>query len=166
MGQPPSLNISSVGTTSALATITPPPGGCTPVSYVVSHARARTLDAPARTAVPAAGTRTARLGNLAAGVEYEATAVGVCADGTATPPSAPVRFTASAPPPPSDLPTLAQKFWAEDTESSCYNGCYVGCVAMRPTVPPCAPRRSAAAAHRPRRPPGLNLNRPPLRLPP
>jgi hypothetical protein len=137
-----------VGTTSALATISPPPGGCTPVSYVVSHARARTLDAPARTTVPAAGTRTARLGNLAAGVEYEATAVGVCADGTATPPSAPVHFTARGPPPPSDppprcpaLPTLAQKFWAEDLDADCNPyGCYFGCVAMRLAVPPCVPR--------------------------
>jgi hypothetical protein len=82
-----------VDATSALATITPPPGGCTPVSYVISHARARTLDAPARTPVPAVGGRTARLGNLAVGVEYEATAVGVCADGTRTPPSPPALFT-------------------------------------------------------------------------
>ena len=68
-----------------------------PVSYIVSHARAHTLDVPARTAV-LAGAVTARLGNLRTGVEYEATAVGVCADGTRTPPSAPVTFTPAAPP--------------------------------------------------------------------
>jgi hypothetical protein len=64
---------------------------------VVSHAPANALAPPSRTAVPAGGF-TARLGNLVDGQEYEATAVGTCADGTKTPPSAPVRFVAAPPP--------------------------------------------------------------------
>jgi hypothetical protein len=44
------------------------------------------------------GALTASLGNLLTGSEYEATAVGVCADGTRTPPSAPATFTPAPPP--------------------------------------------------------------------
>jgi hypothetical protein len=82
---------------SVLATVTPPPGGCAPVSYEVSHARANTLDAPSVTVVPH-GALTAVLGNLKPRVAYSATAVGICADGTRTPPSAPVAFTSIPPP--------------------------------------------------------------------
>ena len=83
----------SVLATSALATVAPPPSGCVPVSYEVSHARARSADAPSVTTVPAGKPTTALLGNLATGVEYAATVVGVCANGTRTPPSAPALFT-------------------------------------------------------------------------
>jgi hypothetical protein len=100
-----------------IATIAPPSGGCAPVAYVISHARARTLDAPARTAVPAAGALTARLGNLAVGVEYEATAVGTCADGTVTPPSAPLRFTPVSAAAPSNVA------WVTNYASGTVSGC-------------------------------------------
>jgi hypothetical protein len=93
--------------TSALVTVTPPPGGCTPVSYEVGHRRTNSLDAPSRTAVPAGGL-TARLGNLATGQTYEAIVVGTCADGTRTPPSAPARFTARAP---TCCPAGALEYW-------------------------------------------------------
>jgi hypothetical protein len=107
-----------------IVTIAPPSGGCAPVAYVISHARTRTLGAPARTLVPAAGALTARLGNLAAGVEYEATAVGTCADGTVTPPSAPVSFT-PVPPAPSNVPPSAPSkvLWVTDNQNSNVYGC-------------------------------------------
>jgi hypothetical protein len=58
----------------------------------VSHRRANSADVPSHTKIPVSGL-TAKIGNLATGVEYQATVVGTCADGTKTPPSAPVRFT-------------------------------------------------------------------------
>jgi hypothetical protein len=123
-GQPPSLTVSSIEATSVLATIAPPRGGCTPVAYVVSHARARTMDAPARTAVPAGGgALTARLGNLAAGVEYEAIVVGTCADGTKTPTSAPVRFTPVAPA--STAPICPGYAWVVNSNGAAVSSCIV-----------------------------------------
>jgi hypothetical protein len=93
-----------VGSTSAIVSVTAPPGGCTPVAYVISHAPAASLITPSLTTVPAAQPVTARLGNLSPGVTYSATATGQCADGTRTPPSAPLQFTpvasVSPPPPP------------------------------------------------------------------
>ena len=75
-----------------MVAVTPPQGGCTPVSYEVSHGSASALATPAVTKIPAGGL-TARLGNMVTGQVYVATVIGVCADGTRTPPSAPVRFT-------------------------------------------------------------------------
>jgi hypothetical protein len=86
------LTVAVTGTTTALATVIPPPGGCSPVSYEVSHARANSLEAPSVASLPH-GALTVALGNLQAGVTYAATVVGVCPDGTRTPPSAPARFT-------------------------------------------------------------------------
>ena len=97
-GQAASIAISNVEATSVIVTVTPPAGGCTPVSFVIAHVRANTLEPPSLTTVPAGKSITARLGNLQTGVAYTATAVGVCADGTRTPPSAPVPFTPTAPP--------------------------------------------------------------------
>jgi hypothetical protein len=54
-------------------------------------------------AVLSPGALTAALGNLVTGQTYAATVVGVCADGTRTPPSAPALFTPVAP----CKPTLA-----------------------------------------------------------
>jgi hypothetical protein len=103
-GQPPSLNVSRLTASSAIFTVTPPLGGCTPVSYRVSHAPVNSLAAPSVATVAAGAHIASRAGNLKEGQTYEATAVGICADGTRTPPSAPVRFTprvsAPAGPPP------------------------------------------------------------------
>jgi hypothetical protein len=103
-GQPASVTISSVAATSAWVSVTPPAGGCLPVSYELAHARINTLDSQSLTTVPAGQSIAARLGNLQTGVTYSVTAVGICADGTRTPPSAPVRFTtvAATGGPPSD----------------------------------------------------------------
>ena len=89
--------ISSVAATSVWASVTPPTGGCTPVSYELAHARLNTLDSPALTTVPAGQSIAARLGNLQTGVAYSITAVGICTDGTRTPRSEAVQFTPAAP---------------------------------------------------------------------
>jgi hypothetical protein len=125
-GQAPLLNVSNVTATSALLTVTPAPGGCTPVSYQVSHAPANSLAVPSVATVPAGAYVTSRAGNLKEGETYDATAAGVCADGTRTPSSAAVRFTARGRPPPSppaNFPTQHQKLWAYDSQQSSYFGC-------------------------------------------
>jgi hypothetical protein len=75
-----------------VVTPTPTPGGCALVSYKISHAPANSIAAPSVTTVAAHAPITAFAGNLVTGETYIATAVGVCADGTRTPPSAPVAF--------------------------------------------------------------------------
>ena len=66
-GLPASVAVSSVTSTSAIVTVTPPSGGCTPVSYIVSHALAFRADAPSLTTVRAGQSVTARLGSLVPG---------------------------------------------------------------------------------------------------
>jgi hypothetical protein len=106
-GQAASIAISNVESTSVIVTVTPPAGGCTPVTYTIAHARANSLEPPSLATVPAGQSVTARLGNLVTGVAYTATVVGVCADGTRTPPSAPVLFTPFTPSAPNSEPFLA-----------------------------------------------------------
>jgi hypothetical protein len=96
-GQAPSLNASSVTASSAILTVTPPPGGCVPVLYKVSHAPANSIEGPSVATVPAGAHVTTLAGNLVTGQTYVGTAVGVCADGTRTPPSAPVTFVPAPP---------------------------------------------------------------------
>ena len=97
-GQAPSLTVTNTRATTAYVTVAPPPGGCTPLSYEVASAPAFSLAPPTVVTLSAGQAITARLGNLVAVTAYSATVVGVCADGTRTPRSAPVKFTTLAGP--------------------------------------------------------------------
>lgn len=57
-GQPPSVAVSAVTATTAFATVTPPPGGCTPVTYELAHAPANALVPPSLSALPAGALST------------------------------------------------------------------------------------------------------------
>jgi len=70
----------------------PAAGVGAPVPDGGAHAPANPLARPSQTKIPDGGL-TAALGNLQVDVTYIVTAVGTCADGTTTPPSAPARFT-------------------------------------------------------------------------
>jgi hypothetical protein len=130
-GQPASIAVSGVVATSVVVTVTPPAGGCTPVTYVIAHRRANTLEPPSLTTVPAGKSITARLGNLVTGVAYTATVVGVCADGTRTPPSAPVTFV-----PKPDHPDIFIYYvnnYAGGTVSVCLDAELTDCTASNGT---------------------------------
>jgi hypothetical protein len=106
--QPPSISVAVTTPTSAVATVTPPPNGCVPVTYEITYTPANSAAEWSVVTAPAGAPTTKLLSKLDTGVTYNATAVGICADGTRTPPSVPARFTPSlpppSPPPPPSLP--------------------------------------------------------------